>query len=201
MKGQGSVLQNSAPFPPRIKINIGGRAGVRGFAVPLRYNLTMFRIGLGYDVHPLVSGRPLILGGVTIPYAKGLDGHSDADAVCHALTDAILGAAGLGSIGVHFPNTDSRYKNVSSLLLLKEAYAKVNAAGFVLGNADVVIVAEAPKLMPHAAAMLQNLAQCLGVDAGLLNIKATTTEGMGFTGRGEGIAVQAVALLAKTPKP
>mgnify|MGYP001576377373 CR=1 FL=1 len=158
----------------------------------------LIKIGIGYDVHRLVKGRPLILGGVMIPFEKGLDGHSDADAVCHALTDAILGAAGLGSIGVHFPNTDVRYKGVSSLVLLTEAYALAKAKGYTLGNADLVIVAEAPKLMPHAPAMLTNLAQCLGVDASTINIKATTTEGMGFPGRGEGIAVQAVCLLLKT---
>lgn len=155
----------------------------------------MLRIGFGYDVHRLVRGRKLILGGIEIPCDRGLDGHSDADAVCHALTDSLLGAAALGSLGVHFPNTDARYKNISSLLLLKAAYALVTAKGYALSNADLVIVAEAPKLMPYAAPMIQNLAACLGVDPACFNIKATTTEGMGFPGRGEGIAVQAVCLL------
>ncbi len=153
------------------------------------------RIGQGYDVHRLESGRKLILGGVEIPFEKGLLGHSDADAVCHALTDAVLGAAGLGSIGQHFPNTDPCYKGISSLILLKQAYILAQKAGYTLGNADVVIMAEAPKLMPHVPHMLATLTTALELPAHALHIKATTHEGLGAIGRGEGIAVSAVCLL------
>jgi 2-C-methyl-D-erythritol 2,4-cyclodiphosphate synthase len=155
------------------------------------------RIGLGYDVHRFESGRKLVLGGVEIPHAKGLAGHSDADAVCHAVTDAILGAAGLGSIGTHFPNSDPRYKDAASTLFLKQAYALAQEAGFTLGNVDVVVLAEAPKLMPYAKAMAHTLAEVMGVEPSAVHIKATSYEGLGPIGRGEGLAAQAVCILYK----
>ncbi|MFP5527278.1 2-C-methyl-D-erythritol 2,4-cyclodiphosphate synthase [Peptococcus simiae] len=154
------------------------------------------RIGLGTDVHAFAEGRPLILGGVTIPCDRGLAGHSDADVLAHALTDALLGAAGLGDIGRHFPDTDPAYKGADSLLLLKEAYRLVRQAGYRLGNADCVIMAQAPKLAPYIDQMSQQLAGALAEEADRVHIKATTTEKLGFVGRQEGIAAQAVVLLA-----
>jgi 2-C-methyl-D-erythritol 4-phosphate cytidylyltransferase/2-C-methyl-D-erythritol 2,4-cyclodiphosphate synthase len=153
------------------------------------------RIGNGYDLHVLVPGRPLVLGGVTMPFDKGLKGHSDADAVCHAVTDAILGAAGAGDIGRHFPDTDPEWKGADSLLLLTRAAAIVRAAGYVVSNIDVVVVAQAPKLSPHADAMRANLARALGVDASQVSVKGKTNEGVDAVGRGEAIAVHAVALI------
>lgn len=157
-----------------------------------------FRIGQGFDVHALVSGRKLILGGVDIPFDRGLLGHSDADVLLHAITDALLGAAGLGDIGRHFPDTDPRYAGADSRVLLRDAMQSVRAAGWAVGNLDATIIAQAPKILPHAPAMVANLAADLAVAAEAINIKGKTTERLGFTGRGEGIAAQAVVLLVKT---
>jgi 2-C-methyl-D-erythritol 4-phosphate cytidylyltransferase/2-C-methyl-D-erythritol 2,4-cyclodiphosphate synthase len=153
------------------------------------------RIGNGYDLHRLVAGRPLILGGVTIPFDKGLDGHSDADAVCHAVTDAILGAASAGDIGRHFPDTDPAWKGANSIELLKRAVAIVNAAGYVVANVDVVVIAQRPKLSPHVDAMRMNVARALGIDAQQVSVKGKTNEGVDSTGMGDAIAVHAVALI------
>ncbi|HWC73831.1 MAG TPA: 2-C-methyl-D-erythritol 2,4-cyclodiphosphate synthase [Gemmatimonadales bacterium] len=153
------------------------------------------RVGIGYDSHPFAAGRKLILGGVEIPNAKGLAGHSDADAVAHAITDAILGAAGLGDIGRMFRNDDPQWKNASSLDLLSKAFGKVAAAGFQFVHADVTIILERPKLAPHVDAMKSKLAQALGTGAARVSVKAKTNEGMGWIGRGEGVAVMAVATL------
>lgn len=151
-----------------------------------------FRVGIGYDVHRLVPGRKLILGGVTIPFHMGLLGHSDADVLTHALCDAILGAAALGDIGRHFPDTDMRYKDISSLKLLEHISAMIKERGFLLGNADVTVVAQAPKLMPFIPEMIKNLSSAMDVDTSIVNIKATTTEGLGFTGTGDGLAAYAI---------
>lgn len=153
------------------------------------------RVGQGFDVHALVAGRKLIIGGVDIPHAKGLDGHSDADVLLHALCDALLGAAAMGDIGRHFPDTDSRYKNADSRGLLREVGRLVQEAGYRIVNVDATIIAQAPKMAPHIGAMVNNIAADLGMSRGQINIKATTTEGLGFSGRGEGIAAQAVVLL------
>ena len=154
------------------------------------------RIGHGYDTHRLVEGRSLILGGVTIPYEKGLEGHSDADAVIHALCDAILGAMCLGDIGSHFPDTDPELKNIDSRILLRQVYDLMKKNKFVLGNADITILAQAPKMADHISLMQKNLSTDLDVKITDINIKATTTEKMGFVGRGEGIAVYAVVLIS-----
>ena len=153
------------------------------------------KIGHGFDAHRLVSGRPLILGGVTIDFELGLDGHSDADVVAHALTDALLGALGAGDIGRHFPDSDSQYKGIDSLLLLDRVRQLADQERFALVNADITIVCQRPRLAPHLAVMQANLARCCGVAPQAINIKATTTEHMGYTGRGEGIAAHAVVLL------
>ena len=153
------------------------------------------RIGMGYDIHRLVSGRKLVLGGVTIPFEKGLLGHSDADVLVHALCDALLGAAGLGDIGLHFPDTDSKYKDISSLWLLSQTADKIRRNGFNLRNADATIFAELPKMAPYRNAMQQSLAQTLNVDFSLINIKATTAEGLGIIGRGEAIAAMSIVLV------
>jgi len=157
----------------------------------------MIRIGLGYDLHPLTAGRPLVLGGVTIPFSKGLDGHSDADVLTHAVCDALLGAAGLPDLGVLYPSSDPSYRGVSSLLLLEDVGRKVRAAGYRLANLDSVIVAEAPKLAPHLEQMRGALAKSLGVDPAQISIKAKRAEGVGAMGRGEGMAAQAVCLLER----
>jgi 2-C-methyl-D-erythritol 2,4-cyclodiphosphate synthase len=154
-----------------------------------------FRIGQGFDVHALAAGRKLILGGVEIPYAKGLLGHSDADVLLHAITDALLGAAGLGDIGRMFPDTDAQWAGADSRLLLRDAMAAVHAAGWRVGNVDATIIAQAPRVLPYAAAMCANIAADLGIAPQAVNIKGKTTEQLGFTGRGEGIAAQAVVLL------
>ncbi len=156
-----------------------------------------FRIGQGFDVHALVAGRPLIVGGVTIPFARGLLGHSDADVLLHALTDALLGAAGMGDIGRLFPDTDARHAGADSRVLLREAWARVAAAGWCVVNIDATVICQAPKILPHAPAMVANIAADLGMDPAAVNIKGKTTEKLGFTGRGEGIAAQVVALLAR----
>ncbi|HET9051495.1 MAG TPA: 2-C-methyl-D-erythritol 2,4-cyclodiphosphate synthase [Candidatus Dormibacteraeota bacterium] len=153
------------------------------------------RIGHGVDAHRLVPGRPLILGGVTVPFDRGLEGHSDGDAVAHALADAVLGAAGLGDLGRHFPSSDARLAGIGSLLLLAEAARMARAAGLEVASAQVVVVAQQPRLADHVAAMAERLAGALDVPADRLAVTATTTDGMGFTGRGEGIAASAVALL------
>jgi len=154
------------------------------------------RVGQGYDVHRLVSGRPLILGGVHIPFPQGLLGHSDADVLCHAIADALLGAAAAGDIGRHFPNTDPQWKGVSSLLLLQKVAAMLAEQRFVVVNVDATVVAERPMLAPYVEHMRQNIASALGVPCAAVSVKATTTEGLGLTGRGEGIAASAVALIA-----
>jgi len=153
------------------------------------------RIGQGFDVHALVPGRRLIIGGVDIPSDKGLDGHSDADVLLHALCDALLGAAALGDIGGHFPDTDASFKNADSRKLLREVSALVQEAGYRIVNLDATIIAQAPKMAPHIPGMVNNIAADLGLSRGQVNIKATTTEGLGFAGRAEGIAAQAVVLL------
>ena len=153
------------------------------------------RIGHGYDVHRLVPGRDLILGGVRFDYPMGLDGHSDADVLTHAVMDALLGAAGLGDIGRHFPDTDPAYKGADSLKLLAKVRDMLAERGFRVGNLDVTVIAQAPKLAPHIARMEQNLAYTLRVEPSRVNVKATTEERLGFTGRGEGISCHAVCLL------
>ena len=154
-----------------------------------------FRIGQGYDCHALVSGRKLILGGVLIPHTTGLLGHSDADALLHAITDAILGAAGLGDIGRHFPDTDPQFSGVDSRVLLREAHKRVVAAGYLIGNVDATIIAQAPKMAPHIAQMVANIASDLDVAPTQVSIKAKTNEKLGYLGREEGIAAEAVALI------
>ena len=157
----------------------------------------MARIGMGFDVHRLVEGRELWLGGVNIPWERGLLGHSDADVAIPALCDALLGAAALRDIGYHFPDTDPRYKGIDSRLLLRQVMALLNERGYSLGNCDITICAEQPKLNPHIPAMQQELAACMSCDPGQVSIKATTTEKLGYTGRGEGIAAYAVALITE----
>ena len=153
------------------------------------------RIGTGYDVHRLTENRKLILGGVEIEYDKGLLGHSDADVLVHAIMDALLGAAALGDIGKHFPDNDMQYKNISSIELLKRVATLIEKAGYTIENIDSTIVAQRPKLSPHIPQMKENIATALNIDSGRVNIKATTEEGLGFTGEGLGIASQAVCLL------
>lgn len=153
------------------------------------------RIGHGYDVHCFEAGRPLILGGVTIPYDLGMKAHSDGDVVIHALIDALLGAAGLGDIGGHFPDTSDEFNNIDSRLLLRDVMAKLKADAYSIGNVDITIIAQAPKMKPHLPEMKAYLAVDLDVDPSRVNLKATTTEGLGFAGRKEGIATHAVVLL------
>jgi 2-C-methyl-D-erythritol 2,4-cyclodiphosphate synthase len=157
------------------------------------------RIGQGFDVHALVAGRKLIIGGVHIPYEKGLEGHSDADVLIHAICDALLGAATLGDIGRHFPDTDPAYKGADSRVLLRAVAKKIGAAGFAVANIDSTIIAQAPRMAPHIAQMVENISVDLRVHPGAINVKATTSEHLGFTGRGEGIAAQAIALLVPAP--
>jgi 2-C-methyl-D-erythritol 2,4-cyclodiphosphate synthase len=158
------------------------------------------RIGQGFDAHALVSGRKLIIGGVHVPYEKGLAGHSDADVLIHAVCDALLGAAGLGDIGQHFPDSDARFKDIDSRKLLREVARLIQGRGLKVVNVDATVIAQAPRLAPHVAAMRANLVSDLGVAAGAVNIKAKTTEKLGFVGRGEGIAAEAVALLDEVGK-
>lgn len=153
------------------------------------------RIGMGYDVHRLTEGRDLILGGVKIPYEKGLLGHSDADVLLHAVMDALLGAAALGDIGKHFPDSDPAYKGISSLKLLEHVGELLEKEGYTVGNIDATIIAQRPKMAPHIAVMRKNIAEVLRIEESQINIKATTEEGLGFTGSGEGISSQAVCLL------
>jgi 2-C-methyl-D-erythritol 2,4-cyclodiphosphate synthase len=153
------------------------------------------RIGQGFDVHQLVEGRKLIIGGVDIPHDRGLLGHSDADVLLHAICDALLGAAALGDIGKHFPDSDPRYKGIDSRRLLREVVSLVKSRGHLVVNVDATIIAEAPRMAPHIAAMVENIAADLAIKAACVNVKATTTEKLGFTGRGEGIAAQAICLI------
>ncbi|MCA3068950.1 MAG: 2-C-methyl-D-erythritol 2,4-cyclodiphosphate synthase [Rhodocyclaceae bacterium] len=159
------------------------------------------RIGSGFDVHAFAAGRRLVIGGVEIPFERGLDGHSDADVLLHAICDALLGAAGLGDIGRHFPDTDPRWKGADSRTLLRHVHSLLAARGWRVGNVDATIIAQAPRMAPHVASMVANIAADLAVDLdadpGAVNVKATTTERLGFTGRGEGIAAQAVASIAR----
>ena len=157
----------------------------------------MIRVGIGYDVHRLVEDRELILGGVNIPYEKGLLGHSDADVLLHAIKDALLGAAALGDIGKHFPDTDPKYKGASSIKLLIEVKNILNKKGYTTNNIDATIIAQKPKMAPYIEKMRKNIAQALEVDIVNINVKATTTEGLGFTGIGEGISAQAIASIIK----
>jgi 2-C-methyl-D-erythritol 2,4-cyclodiphosphate synthase len=153
------------------------------------------RIGQGFDVHQLVTGRKLIIGGVDIQYEKGLLGHSDADVLLHAICDALLGAAALGDIGKHFADTDAQFKDIDSRILLRDVASKINALGYRVANVDATIIAQAPKMAPHIPQMISNIAADLGIAANAVNVKATTTEHLGYAGRGEGIGAQAVALL------
>ena len=159
--------------------------------------MTNMRIGNGFDVHALVAGRPLVLGGVAIPHERGLDGHSDADVLLHAVCDAILGALALGDIGMHFPDADARWKGADSRVLLRHVASLASARGWCIGNLDVTVIAEAPKLAPHVPAMRANLAADLACGIGDVSVKATTTERLGFAGRGEGIAALATVLLVR----
>lgn len=159
--------------------------------------MSALRVGQGFDVHPLVRGRSLIIGGVNIPFELGLDGHSDADVLLHAVTDAILGAAGLGDIGRHFPDTDPAYRGADSRVLLRESAKRIAAAGFRIVNVDATIIAQAPKMAPHIPQMVACIAGDLGIEANVVNVKAKTTEHLGFTGRGEGIAAEAIALVER----
>lgn len=160
-----------------------------------------FRVGIGYDVHALVAGRPLILGGVTVPYDRGLLGHSDADVLLHAITDAVLGAAGMGDIGGMFPDTDERWKGADSRLLLRSAVAAVSQTGWQIGNVDCTIIAQAPRISPYANQMRTLIAEDLGVTPEHVNVKGKTTERLGFVGRSEGMAAEAVALLVRRDQP
>ena len=155
----------------------------------------MYRIGNGYDVHRLIKGRKLILGGVDIPHGLGLDGHSDADVLCHAVCDSLLGACGAGDLGKYFPDTDNKWKGVSSLVLLEKSGELVAERGFQISNIDTTIVAQQPKIGPHIESMTTNISETIKIDLAQINIKATTTERLGFAGREEGIAAYAIALL------
>ena len=159
----------------------------------------LWRIGEGWDTHALVAGRKLVLGGVEIAHTHGLLGHSDADALCHAITDALFGAAAMGDIGFHFPDTDAQYKGADSVALLAEAARRVRAAGWVIGNVDSTVIAQAPKMAPHILAMRQRIAQALAVEVDQVSVKAKTAENMGPVGRGESIEARAVCMLFKQP--
>ena len=158
------------------------------------------RVGLGYDVHKLVDGRKLIIGGVDIPHEKGLLGHSDADVLVHAVMDSILGALALGDIGKHFPDTDEKYKGADSIKLLEFVYNLIDEKGYAIGNIDCTIIAQSPKMAPHISNMRENMAKALNTSIDNINVKATTEEGLGFTGAKEGIAAQSICLLVKVDK-
>lgn len=158
------------------------------------------RVGLGYDVHKLVEGRKLIIGGVNVPHEKGLLGHSDADVLIHAVMDSILGALALGDIGKHFPDTDEKYKGADSMKLLEFVYNLINEKGYGIGNIDCIIIAQSPKMAPHIQNMRENIAKALNTSIENINVKATTEEGLGFTGAKEGIAAQSICLLVKVDK-
>ncbi len=160
--------------------------------------MTNLRIGHGYDVHRLVEGRALILGGVSVPFEKGLLGHSDADVLTHAVMDALLGAAALGDIGMLFPDSDETWRGISSLVLLEQVGCRLRTEGFGIVNLDATVLAQAPKLSPYRARMAENIARSLGIDPSCVSVKATTEEGLGFTGEGRGIAAHAVALVERT---
>jgi len=160
----------------------------------------MMRIGQGFDVHALVAGRRLVIGGVDIPYERGLLGHSDADVLLHAICDALLGAAALGDIGMHFPDNDPKYAEIDSRELLRSVAKKVGLAGYRIVNVDATIIAQAPRMAPHVPKMIGNIAADLGLNPSQVNVKATTTEGLGYAGRGEGIAAQAIALIERPPQ-
>jgi len=159
-------------------------------------NMNKIRIGQGFDIHPLVVGRDLVIGGVTIPYEKGLQGHSDADVLLHALCDALLGAAALGDIGRHFSDTDARFKNIDSRKLVREVHRLLTEAGYQIANVDATIIAQAPKMAPHIPEMIANIAQDLAIPADDINVKAKTAEKLGVVGRGEGIVAEVVCLIA-----
>jgi 2-C-methyl-D-erythritol 2,4-cyclodiphosphate synthase len=163
-------------------------------------NIPNIRVGEGWDTHALEAGRPLVLGGVTIPHTHGLQGHSDADALAHAITDALLGAAALGDIGQHFPDSDSQFKNADSMMLLAEAARRVRAAGYEIGNIDSTVIAQAPKLAPHIPAMRERLAQVLGIAVDQVNVKAKTAEKMGPVGEGLAMEARAVCLVGAPSK-
>ena len=175
-------------------ITVNVMSGVEMMIQPVGKEHDM-RVGLGYDVHKLAEGRELIMGGVKIPYEKGLLGHSDADVVVHAIMDALLGAAALGDIGQHFPDTDPQYEGISSIALLEHVGKLLEENNYVVENIDAVIIAQRPKMMPHIPQMRENVAAALGIEMGQVSIKATTEEGLGFTGSGEGISAQAICLL------
>ena len=158
------------------------------------------RVGLGYDVHKLVDGRKLIIGGVDIPHEKGLLGHSDADVLVHAVMDSILGALALGDIGKHFPDTDEKYKGADSIKLLEFVYNLIDEKGYAIGNIDCTIIAQSPKMAPHISNMRENMAKALNTSTDNINVKATTEDGLGFTGAKEGIAAQSICLLVKVDK-
>ncbi len=158
----------------------------------------MYRVGIGYDLHPLAEGRPLVLGGVTIPFPRGLEGHSDADVLTHSLCDALLGAVGKGDIGQHFPESSPQYKGISSLILLERVMEIIVKGGYSVVNIDSVIIAEHPKLAPHIGQMKVKLSRAMKIEPEKISIKATTSEGLGFLGRGEAIAAHTVALVSKT---
>ncbi len=160
----------------------------------------MIKSGIGYDVHKLVKGKRLVLGGIEVPYEYGLEGHSDADVLIHSVIDAIIGALGKGDIGLHFPDTDPQYKDINSMFLLKEVFSWMKADGYVINNIDSVIIAQRPKLSPYIPEMRKNIANVLEVYIESINIKATTTEGLGFCGRGEGIAALSIVTLIKEHK-
>jgi 2-C-methyl-D-erythritol 4-phosphate cytidylyltransferase / 2-C-methyl-D-erythritol 2,4-cyclodiphosphate synthase len=183
--------------PRNLKITTPGDLTMAEHFAGFSSGVPALRIGNGYDLHRLVSGRPLILGGVTIPFEKGLEAHSDGDAVCHAVTDAVLGAAGAGDIGGHFPDTDPAWKNADSIAILRHASGLVRGAGYSVANVDVVVIAQKPKLSPHVDAIRGNLAGALGCDPSQVSVKGKTNEGVDSMGAGESIAVHAVALLYK----
>jgi len=192
----GHVVRVVEGDPRNLKITTPGDLTMAEQFAGLR-TAPAVRIGNGYDLHRLVVGRPLILGGVRIPFEKGLEAHSDGDAICHAVTDAVLGAAGAGDIGRHFPDTDPAWKNADSIELLRRAVAIVGDAGFSVGNVDVVVIAQKPKLAPHVDAIRSNLAEALGCDPSQVSVKGKTNEGVDSTGAGESIAVHAVALVER----
>ena len=186
--------------PHNLKITTADDLAMAAHFVGVRANRAepaRLRVGNGYDLHRLVAGRPLILGGVMIPFEKGLEGHSDADAVCHAVTDAILGAAGAGDIGRHFPDTDAAWKGADSIALLSRAAEIVTAAGYAVVNVDVVVIAQRPTLVPHIGAMQRNLSRAIGIEPGEVSVKGKTNEGVDSMGAGESIAVHAVALVSR----
>jgi len=194
MDGMDMMDDTDTSQESKVESRMSKVAGHRSKVESQRSEAPGLRVGCGFDAHRLVAGRPLVLGGVTIPYQRGLEGHSDADVLIHALCDAILGAIGAGDIGRHFPDTDPRYKGISSLVLLQRVVELAHEQGWRLVNADVTVIMQAPKIAPYVPAMIARLSEVLSPGAAI-NIKGKTTEGMGFTGTGEGAAAMAVALL------